>query len=166
MLLQFLSLIVIYIISLSHYSTGKAALITVLVGVTTFIMYFIFKILTITILLPILRMIFAPFRNKNQKKENSSDDPRKDLKKGGNGAGIYEWLLPLCAIVSIFLALLIFNLFHVNDFLRALFYLTFAFYAFLSYLDKVFTHMPNRFIPALLEWTIYLLVAISIFRIS
>jgi hypothetical protein len=160
MLLQFLSLIVIYIISLSHYGAGKAVLITVLVGVTTFIMYFIFNMIGAMLSM----MIIAPFRKEKHKKEGSANDVLKDLKKASSG--VYEWRLPFCAIVSVFLALLIFNLFHVHDFLRALFYLTFAFYAFLSYLDRVFTHMPNKFIPTALETAIYLLVAISLFGIS
>jgi hypothetical protein len=160
MLLQLLALVVVYVVSLSHYHAGKAALITIFIGVTAFIMYFIFNMIGIMVT-SIPSMFFRSLKPKSKSK-NETDDLLRDLKKINRGDGDYK--LPICAIVVIVLATLIFNLLKTSDFIRALYFLTIGMYAILSYLDRVFTHMGHKLIPSALESIIYFLVAISLFH--
>lgn len=161
MLLHFLSLLVVYIVSMSHYSTGKAVLITIFIGVATFVMYFIFNMLGIFIL-GTPSMVISELKPKTG--NDKTEHWMKSMKKASTGA--YDWRLPFNAVISVFLAAFIFNLFHASTFLRALFYLTFAFYAVLSYLDKVFTHMGRRFFASALEASIYFLVSMALFHVT
>jgi len=174
-MLPLLALVVVYLVSLSHYSAGKSLLITIFISVTAYIMYFLFNMIGVVVV-TIPSMIISPrkARGKNHNKENEADELFKSLKETDNllksfkkvNSGAYEWKLPIYAIVASVLITIIFNLLHTSDFIRALYFITFALFAALAYLDKLVTHMGHRLIPSIIEVGIYLLIAISLFQVA
>ncbi len=175
-MLPLLALVVIYLASLSHYSAGKSLIVTIFIGVTAFILYFIFNMIG-AVVVTIPAMIISPLKAKGKKynKENEAEEHFKSLLKETDNllksfkkvnSGAYEWKLPIYAIVANVLITIIFNLLHTSDFIRALYFLAFALYAALAYLDKLVTHMGHRLIPSIIEIGIYLLIAISLFQVS
>lgn len=162
MLLQALALVVVYFVSLSHYHAGKAILITLFIGITAFILYFLFNMVGI-MLISLPASAVDSLKNKHKKRSEAEKLMRGALTVSSGKA---EYRLPFCAIIVLLLSAVTFNLLKVSTFMRGLFYLTFALYAVLSYLDKVFTHLPNRFIPAALETSIYFFVAFAVLHVS
>ncbi len=135
---------------------------TIFIGVTTFIMYFIFNMIGIVIF-GVPSIIVSNVKSQFKKDKSDTEDMLKNLKKVSSGA--IDWRLPLCAILNVFLASFFFNLLHTSTFVRGLFFLTFALYALLSYLDKVFTHMGRKLLPSMLETCIYLVLAIVLLHV-
>lgn len=156
MLLNFLALVVVFVMAKGHYSSGKALILAVAIGVLTFVMYFLFNLIGILVVASISS---APglLHRKERTSLTNVEDLRKLTKSSDN-------ILPLCAVVTSLLAWLIFYLLKISSFIEALFFLTFAMYSVLALLDRIFTRMKYKILPSVAETVIYFVISLHFFH--
>ena len=156
MLLNFFALVVIFVVAKSHYSSGKALMLSAIIGVLTFVMYFLFNLIGIFIIASISS---APGLLHREERPSLTDV--EDLRKLSKSS---DSILPICAVITALLAWIIFSLLKISNFIEALFFLTFAMYSVLALLDRIFTHMKYRILPSAAEAVIYFVISLHFFH--
>ena len=155
MLFNLLTVIIIFLISLSRYSLGKSIGVALVVSVLGFIMYFVLEIFGAFI----VSILIWPINTlRGLKRPDITTNPEALIKKAKTG----DNQLPLIGVIATVTVLLIFSLMSLSKFTQALFFFCFACFVIVAYLDRVFTHMHHRFIPTALETLIYFSVGIHL----
>lgn len=159
MLFNLLTVIIIFLISLSRYSLGKSVGVALVVSVLGFIMYFILELFGAFI----VSILIWPINTlRGLKRPDIATNPEAMISAMKKRAGKGDNQLPLIGVIATVIALLLFSLMSLSTFTQALFFFCFACFVIVAYLDRVFTHMHHRFIPTAIEALIYFGVGIHL----
>ena len=152
MMFNLVALVVIFFVSLTHYSIGKSVLVSLGIFIVGFLVWFLAEMLGM--------LVVGSIYGKTRKGGDALTDP-KELNDYNNKS---DYIGAGAGIVGGVLVLLAFHLFNVSHFTQGLFFLAFGMFVLISYLDRVFTKMSHQFLPVLAQSAVYFSVAFNFFK--
>jgi hypothetical protein len=153
MLFNLFKLFIVFIICLTRYSFLTALLVTILICIISFILWFFLEIISRIISVGILKLIEIA-RGKH------SDMTSMGLNNKTHKNADYHLIFSGAFISAILLTFT--NILHVSHFLIALVFFGLTIDVLIAYVDRVVTKMQYKLIPTLIEAVIYLIFGISL----